>query len=38
MNKQNQMVLRDIIEPEIVELDDVFDGLQFSGSRKSRKH
>jgi hypothetical protein len=34
MNKQKQMVLRDIIEQEIVELDYVFDGLQFSGSRK----
>ena len=38
-NKQaKQMVLRDIIEPEIVSLDYVFDGLQFGGSRKSRKN
>ena len=33
-----QMVLRDIIEPEIVSLDYVFDGLQFGGSMKSRKN
>jgi hypothetical protein len=31
-----QMVLRDIIEPEIVALDYVFEGLQFGG-KKSRK-
>ena len=35
----SQMVLRDIIEPEVIALDYVFDGLQFGGkkSRKSRK-
>ena len=32
-----QMVLRDIIEPEIVALDYVFEGLQFGGTRKTRK-
>jgi hypothetical protein len=31
-----QMVLRDIIEPEIIALDYVFEGLQFGG-KKSRK-
>ena len=37
--KAKQIVLRDIIEPEIVKLDYVFDGLQFGGkkSKKSRK-
>jgi surface protein len=32
--KAKQMVLRDIIEPEIVSLDYVFDGLQFGGTKK----
>jgi hypothetical protein len=32
-----QMVLRDIIEPEIVALDYVFDELQFGGIRRNRK-
>jgi hypothetical protein len=32
-----QMVLRDIIEPEIVALDYVFDGLQFGGNRRRRR-
>ena len=30
----SQMVLRDIIEPEVIALDYVFDGLQFGGIRK----
>jgi hypothetical protein len=29
--KAKQIVLRDIIEPEVIALDYVFDGLQFGG-------
>jgi surface protein len=41
--KAKQIVLRDIIEPEVIALDYVFDELQFGGSRnnkgkKSRKN
>jgi hypothetical protein len=35
--KAKQIVLRDIIEPEIVALDYVFDGLQFGGNRRRRR-
>ena len=31
-----QMVLRDIIEPEIIALDYVFEGLQFGGTEKNK--
>ena len=35
--KAKQIVLRDIIEPEVIALDYVFDELQFGGIRRNRK-